>query len=132
HGRQDGDIETLWAIFKAAVTGGVQGDLFSRGLKVRNTGYTKLTQALFWVAPEQYFPIDSQTKRWMQANGIVEPKVTSWDEYQRCLDDIRASHSEPFYELSYEAWKANQAPSGAVSQFNAQIADDYLNHRLPN
>ncbi len=120
-------ITTLWQVFHHARVGTLDNALFMKALAIPNTGYAKLTQCLFYAFPKNYFPIDSQTRPWLERQHINPPAGTSWNEYSRCLAEIKAKKDKPFYQLSYEAWASNQAES-----FNVQAATAYLSERFPN
>lgn len=123
--REDWMIPTLWKLFKEARTG-LDADTFARALKIPSTGFTKLTQALFYVAPDRYFPIDTQTRPWLKEIGVSTPE-RKLQAYLAALDEVRKHSSKPFAELSRDAWKNNQdAP------FDAQAAMDFLDDRYPN
>ena len=110
--RQDWMIPTLWQLFKTAGTG-LDADTFAQALKIPGTGFTKLTQALFYVAPDRYFPIDTQTRPWLKAIGVPNPEHTL-PAYLAALAAVRQHFSQPFAELSHAAWENNQgAPSAA-------------------
>ncbi|OCK46434.1 hypothetical protein BA766_13125 [Stenotrophomonas maltophilia] len=123
--REDWMIPTLWTLFREARTG-LDADTFVRALKIPSTGFTKLTQALFYVAPDLYFPIDRQTRPWLLAIGVPRPERTL-PAYLAVLDAVRKHSSQPFAKLSHGAWENNQS-----APFNAQLAMDYLNERYPN
>lgn len=105
--RQDWMIPTLWRLFKTARSG-LDADTFARALQIPGTGFTKLTQALFYIAPERYFPIDTQTRPWLQAIGVPKPEPTL-PAYLAALDAVRKHSNQPFAALSLAAWEANQA-----------------------
>jgi len=116
--RQDWMIPTLWRLFKTARTG-LEADTFARALQIPGTGFTKLTQALFYVAPERYFPIDTQTRPWLQAIGVPNPEPTL-PAYLAALDAVRKHSNQPFAALSLAAWEANQAaPAQAAAGSHA-------------
>ncbi len=64
--RNSNEIERLWAFFKAAVNGQVTNDLFADILKIKSTGKTKITEGLFNIDPEQYLPINSQSRPYLE------------------------------------------------------------------
>ncbi|WP_303748004.1 AAA family ATPase [Stenotrophomonas pigmentata] len=123
--REDWMIPTLWMLFKDARTG-LDADTFARALKIPSTGFTKLTQALFYVAPDLYFPIDRQTRPWLLTIGVPRPERTL-PAYLAALDAVRKHSSEPFAALSHGAWENNQG-----APFDAQVAMDYLDERYPD
>jgi len=119
-------IDNLWAMFHRAREGTLNDELFTQTLAIPNTGFAKLTQCLFYAFPDQYFPIDSQTRPWFEKNNIDIPQEI-WTEYLNCLDTVRAQFRQPFAELSHEAWEANQSEG-----FSALAATIYLNQRFPD
>lgn len=123
--REDWMIPTLWELYMDARTG-MDTDTFARALMIPSTGFTKLTQALFYVAPDRYLPIDAQTRPWLQAIGIPNPEHTL-PSYLATLDAIRNHSSKSFAELSHRAWEERQ-----VAQFHTKMAMDYLDARYPN
>lgn len=124
--RSSGMINTLWKTFQHAQNHTLDNELFADALAVPNTGYTKLTQCLFYTSPAHYFPIDAQTRPWLKQNNISLPADTSFTEYQRCLKDVKENVGLPFYELSHLAWKSNQGIA-----FSAVLAAEYLDGRFP-
>ncbi len=56
--RNNNEISRLWDIFFNALKDNISDEQFKNVLKIKSTGKTKLTQALFTICPEKYFPID--------------------------------------------------------------------------
>lgn len=105
--RSDDMISALWELFHQAISGQIDGALFDRVLKIRQTGFTKLTQYLLYVAPDNFFPVDAQTKPWLKLNGRELPEK-NWASYSSLLAWLKTYTDQPFYELSYQAWYENQ------------------------
>jgi hypothetical protein len=76
-------------------------------LQIRSTGKTKLTEALFYINPEKYLPINGPTKPYINEVIGIDPKFNSYTDYLEILSQIKEKIDIPFYELSYEAWKWN-------------------------
>jgi len=127
--REDWMIPTLWQLFRQALTGEIDDDVFSRALTVPGTGFAKLTQALFYVAPDRYLPVDAQTRPWLSSVGIVAPEPTL-KAYLATLAAVRNQSSESFAQLSHHAWLGNQNGT-ASGQFDAQAATAKLAARYP-
>lgn len=123
--RQPHMVADLWQLFHQARSGSIDNNLFTRVLAIPHVGFTKLTQCLFYVSPDNFFPIDSQTRPWMEKRDIAPP-TQSWDDYQRCLIALKEHFTAPFYALSFEAWSENQN-----TEFSAQNVMDFLNERFP-
>nr|WP_241878042.1 hypothetical protein [Psychrobacter sp. PraFG1]UNK04455.1 hypothetical protein MN210_08915 [Psychrobacter sp. PraFG1] len=119
--RSEHSIPSLWKLFKQIMDGDVDANLFDSTLDIPGTGFTKLTQSLFYVKPESYLPIDSQTKPWLTANKIQMPD--NWGAYQKTLEQVRATSGKPFYQISYETWLENQTDK-EVSMV-ASVTTDY-------
>ena len=115
--RSEHAIPSLWKLFKQIMNGEVDASLFDSTLDIPGTGFTKLTQSLFYVKPESYLPIDSQTKPWLKANNIEIPD--NWETYQSTLNQVRAISHKPFYQISHEAWLSNQDPQEAPAPLSS-------------
>jgi len=122
--RKTSDIPILWRFYEAIASDSVTDELFAKVLDIHNVGFAKITQCIFYAFPEQFLPIDSQTRPWLTAKKVSLPSET-WSDYQRCLSDVRNLTEQPFYELSHEAWLANQAGgSETVSENKAKYSDE--------
>ena len=123
--RSDDMVPSLWALFHQMRAGKIDGELFDKILKIPHTGFAKLTECLFYLSPEEYFPVDAQTKHWLKKKGGELPKE-NWQSYQELLSWLDSTQSKSYYEISYEAWFENQSGS-----FTSVIADEYLSNRFP-
>ncbi|UYM14594.1 AAA family ATPase [Endozoicomonas euniceicola] len=123
--RKDSDIPALWDLFEAAAEDRITDAIFDRVLSIKGVGFAKLTQCLFYCFPEQFLPINAQTKPWLSAQDYSNPSV--WEDYRRLLGNIKTDHEEHFYVLSYQAWVENQG-----TPFTSQVAIEYLDERFPN
>lgn len=118
-------VPSLWKLFHQMRSGRIDGDLFNMILKIPHTGFAKITECLFYMAPEKYFPVDAQTKKWLKRIGRELPKE-NWGSYKELLAWLVINTQKSFYEISYEAWCENQS-----SIFSAEKADEYFNIRYP-
>lgn len=123
--RQDWMIPTLWKLFRQSKAE-LDPDTFARALQVPGTGFAKLTEALFYVDPDRYFPIDGQTRPWLEEAGVPIPKGTL-PAYMNALDEVRNRSSQSFAQLSHDAWEKNQG-----APFDTQVARGYLEDRYPD
>lgn len=105
--RTNNEIKRLWTLFLAATTNQITNELFDDVLNIKNVAKTKLTEALFNVNPDKYFPINRPTKTYIEEELGINPSFNSYSEYIALLNQIRTKTSIPFYELSYHAWKGN-------------------------
>ena len=110
--RKPSDINNLWDLFEAALNNKITDKLFTNALNIRLVGFTKLTQGLFWIRPKIYFPLDKQSKPFLNKHFINCDcvKTETYSDYKKCLKDISIKFSNSnFYELSYKAWSENQS-----------------------
>lgn len=105
--RNNNEVSRLWNLFNKELKGEITDHDFSDALLIRSTGKTKLTEALFYINPEKYLPINGPTKPYIKEVLGIDPKFNTYTEYLDILSEIREKISIPFYELSYEAWKWN-------------------------
>ncbi len=121
YNRKNNEIERLWKFFYAVNENELTDDLFNDVLNIRNVAKIKLTEALFYVDPENYFPINGPTKRYLKEFFEINPNFTTYTEYNEILKQIRSKTDRPFYQLSYEGWGWNNTRS--PKQDNTQNND---------
>ena len=105
--RKENDVANLWKLFRNILKGEVTDEEFENVLAIKNSGRTKLTEGFFYVAPDEYFPIDAPTRPFLKEKLGINPSFSSFSEYQSILKKIKAKTDSPFYALSYDAWKWN-------------------------
>jgi 5-methylcytosine-specific restriction protein B len=105
--RQNNEVNRLWSFFHKATSDTITENDFKDVLQIRSTGITKLTEALFYINPVKYLPINGPTKPYIQEILGLDPRFNTYNEYLELLSKIRSKSELPFYQLSYEAWKWN-------------------------
>ena len=105
--RNNNEVSRLWSFFYKALSNTISNADFEDVMNIRSTGKTKLTEALFYINPEKYLPINGPTKPFIKEKLNIDSNFSSFSEYENLLNKIRISTDIPFYELSYEAWKWN-------------------------
>ena len=108
YSRNSNEIDRLWSFFVSARNDSLTDDQFSDILTIKSTGLTKLTEALFNIIPEKYFPINRQSKPFLGGKFGINPKFKSYSEYLEILKQLKEKSEKPFYKLSYDAWYENQ------------------------
>ena len=124
--RNNDEINRLWTFFDSAIHDELNDELFEDVLKIKSTGKTKLTEALFNINPEKYFPINSPTKPYLKEELGIEPKFDNYTEYINILEQIKKISSKKFYEISFEAWEWNNLKNNVnywIFQGNPKIFD---------
>jgi len=105
--RTNNEVPILWNLFNKELSGKLSDQDFEDALKIKSTGKTKLTEALFYINPEKYLPINGPTNPYIKEELGIDPKFNTYSEYIEILEKIKSKIDLPFYELSYEAWKWN-------------------------
>lgn len=108
-GRKKNEINRLWDIFESALKDEITDIQFEDVLQINSTGKTKLTEGLFNILPNNFFPINGPTKPYLKEVLGIDPKFNTYTEYVSILNQIKSKVNVPFYKLSYEAWKWNDA-----------------------
>ena len=81
HKAGDGNLDLLWRLFRAAVSGPerVAADDFDRARAIFDVGIAKLTQALFLVNPDEFLPCDGESAFAICTNNTT---VKDWAVYR--------------------------------------------------
>lgn len=121
-------VPNLWALFHKAQKNNIDEKLFDSVLRIPGVGFAKLTQCLFYIAPNHYLPIDAQTRPWLEQCGLEVP-AHNWKSYKALLDSLKNKTAKPFYEISHEAWEANQPNVQAISTLSVSVEKESNNIR---
>lgn len=105
--RNNNEIMRLWNFFHSELSNSITDEQFKDILQIMNVGKIKITESLFYVNPEKYFPLNGPTKPYIEKIFGVNSNFNTFSEYKNVLDNLRQKTSKPFYELSYEAWLWN-------------------------
>lgn len=103
--RQNDEINRLWNFFEDALNANVSDVNFEDTLAINSTGKIKLTEGLFNILPDKYFPINGPTKPYLKAKWGINPEFKTYTEYSNILKEIRKNTDLPFYQLSHDAWQ---------------------------
>ena len=103
--RKNNEISRLWDFFNKALANEITDTDFLDVLKIRSVGKTKLTEALFYIQPEKYLPINGPTKPFIKEELGINTNFNTYKEYLALLERIKTKTNIPFYQLSYNAWE---------------------------
>jgi Cdc6-like AAA superfamily ATPase len=126
HERKNDEINRLWDFFESALNNTITDEQFADVLQILGTGKTKLTEGLYNILPDKYFPINGPAKPYIKEILGIEPVFNTYTEYLSLLEKIKSKNTIPFYELSYEAWKWKDEESNInywVFQGNPKVFD---------
>ncbi len=119
--RNNNEIDRLWKFFHNALENTISDEQFEDVLQIRGVALTKITEALFYIDPENYFPINGPTKPYLEEVLGVSPVFKTFTEYKSILDLIKSKSDKPFYQLSYEAWQWNDNLDSDLRDFQKSI-----------
>ncbi|MCD8322073.1 MAG: AAA family ATPase [Oscillospiraceae bacterium] len=131
--RGERDIDELWDFFEAALRYADNpapankedlSHLFDLVIHKKGNGNSKITMALYWIAPDTYLNLDSRSEWYIYSSGqipaevvqslpTVEDKISA-AAYFEIAEGLRAylqsdaSELKNFRELSYAAWVLSQ------------------------
>jgi 5-methylcytosine-specific restriction protein B len=108
YARNNNEVPRLWSFFRKAINEKITDIDFQDILTIKSVGKTKLTEALFYIMPDMYLPINGPTKPYIEEKLNIIPKFNTYTEYISLLNQIRSKTNIPFYELSYQAWEWNK------------------------
>jgi len=110
------EVKKLWSLFYKAVKNEITDSEFMEVRNIKNVGKVKLTEALFYVNPECFLPLDKPVINYLKNELKINPQFESFSEYQSILKQIREKTSLNFYELSYEAWLYQTSSSNITTE----------------
>ena len=108
HRRNDDEINKLWDFFFAALDGEVTDEQFEDVIKLYGVGKAKITEALFFINPVEYFPINGPVKPFLAKELGIDPEFDTFTKYQKILDRVKEKTDKPFFKLSHDAWLWNE------------------------
>lgn len=116
--RTNNEISRLWAFFNKTLINNIENVDFEDVLKIRSVGKTKLSEALFYINPIKYLPVNGPTKPYINEVLKIDPNFNTYLEYTLLLEKIKAKTDVPFYELSYKAWEWNEGKKKDMNNSN--------------
>ncbi|WP_173912939.1 AAA family ATPase [Acinetobacter sp. Marseille-Q1618] len=122
--RGESDITILWNLFEAIHKDHNIEINFNKALLVKQTALAKLTQMMFVLFPNKFFPIDGQTVTWLNSRGFPTNSYIQWQEYSSLLKLIKQNYKATLACLSHTCWYINE------KTFNKRNAEELLSIRL--
>jgi len=131
--REERDIDDLWALFEVALDYSVNtsaakhqdlSKIFDRVINKKGNGNSKITMALYWIAPNAFLNLDQRNTWYIYESGKLPVKlVSSLPEIEAKIPAIKyfdiveklhkylnsnASKIKDFKDLSSEAWRYSE------------------------
>lgn len=101
--RINSEVERLWNFFFNTINREITDDDFDNILKIHSVGKAKLTEALFYINPTEYLPINRPTKSYLTEVLGVNFNFNTYSEYLAILKQVKEKNNEQFYEISYNS-----------------------------
>lgn len=107
-------VSFLWKVAAAVVAGPpreMSADLYAEAVGAKGLGAGMMTMGMFWMNPHEYLALDGVIRKFLAQDGVVvdhKQAAKSLEGYLDILTRVRAKHSKPFFELSYDAWLDKQ------------------------
>ncbi|WNW01424.1 DUF3578 domain-containing protein [Tenacibaculum sp. HL-MS23] len=124
--RVNNEVSRLWTFFNKALDNTIENIDFENVLKIRSVGKTKLSEALFYINPIKYLPINGPTKPYINEVLKIDSNFNTYSEYISLLEKIKAKTDVPFYKLSFKAWEWNEGKKKDMNNSN-MYSDQLIN-----
>lgn len=110
--RKKHDIDVLWELFMQIKEGNVDERLFQTALNIKSVGKGKLSIVLFYVAPDKYIPLDSNTSSYLRSKKL-RYTYESFESYEKLSQEVTKELDKKPWEISYDAY--DQTPENETS-----------------
>lgn len=85
------DIDDLWAVVRAALgPAATTMDPAAFNRTVKHLGFARMTIGLYWLRPDKFLPLDSQTTAFLSKFKIPHA-ASNWTSYQAVLNAVKSS-----------------------------------------
>ena len=106
----------LWELFASILNEKVNGNLFDKTIGRKGLGVAMLTIAMFWIRPEDFLPLDKQTKRFLEKTYKITGSIKTFSDYSSFIQSVKAKmqrneiSEKSFPEISEVAYQENELP----------------------
>ncbi len=114
--RKKHDIDVLWELFMQIKNGNVDEQLFQTVLNIKSVGKGKLSIVMFYVAPDQYIPLDSNTSSYLRSKKL-QYIYESFESYKQLSQEAIKELGKRPWEISYDAY--NHTSESEVSTISS-------------
>ncbi|MFC2085674.1 McrB family protein [Bacteroidota bacterium] len=106
--RTDRDIPLLWDLAESVLTlsntSSLPTDLFDSCLEIYGVKLAKLTMGLYWMDPERFLPLDSNTRQYLKKHKI-DSSPKNGEDYVTLVSRVRKDIAMGFPEISDQAYR---------------------------
>lgn len=114
--RKRHDIDVLWELFMQIKNGKVDERLFQTTLNIKSVGKGKLSIVLFYVDPDKYVPLDSNTASYLRSKKL-RYSYDSFEAYKKLSKEAIETLKKNPWEISYDAY--NHTSENEVSTISS-------------
>lgn len=120
------EIKKLWNFFDLITSkeNTISNEIFAQILEIRNVGKIKITEVLFYILPEIFFPIDGPSIPYLVRELGISTHFNTFSEYNEILSSIKKKTNAPFFELSYLAYIWNEEQKKSRKFWRIGTKDD--------
>jgi hypothetical protein len=111
-------VDFLWNLAEHSIEGKLTASDFTYALSIRGIKLAKLTQGLFWLNPQTFYPVDSH-KAYLGEEMLSSP-IDTYNDYMAVIERVKLHFEKPLYEVSHDAWthsRQNQADKAEEVNF---------------
>lgn len=134
--RNNNEIERLWGAYHAVMDDSLTNDILQDISGILSVGWTKITEGLFYLKPNEYLPLNRAVIPYLQSLE-VNVQFKSYEGIMETCEQVRNITDKPFFEISYEGWlhadglkrKPNYWRIG-TSVDNESVLSEMLDHNL--
>lgn len=119
--RHSNEINRLWNMFEHLLDEKMNNDILQDALQIMNVGKASLTEIMFYLQPEKFFPLNSQTKPYLTEVLHIDPDFKTYLDYSNILQKVKSVTDVPFYQISWEAYLWNKSKVAESSSKYAEV-----------
>ena len=124
--RTHNEIRRLWDFFRSLRNKSVTNEKFEDLLEIQSVGKAKLTEAMFYIDPNNNFPINRRTRPYLSEKFQIEPEFETYSDYQEILRSLRSKTDEPFCKISFDATIWSKDDSNSMGEDEEEYATKNL------
>lgn len=87
------EIEELWTAFGKFINKSVDKNekvkIFEELISKYEIGWFKLTTCLYYILPNEFLPLDSNTIKYLKSNNLMKNKITDSLDYFNLIDNLK-------------------------------------------
>lgn len=128
------EIEELWTAFGKFINKSVDKNekvkIFEELISKYEIGWFKLTTCLYYILPNEFVPLDSNTLKYLKSNNLMEKRITNSLDYFNLIDKLKKQEIKlykiPYLAISNIIINETNYFSKRLSDYNQEDLDNYF------